>query len=353
MTVALRESGADLLGDFTVPGELEASGPPESRGLARDGVRLMVAGKPGVGHRSFTDLVTLLDPGDLVVFNNSATLPAAVVVDETLAIHFSTPQPGGLVLVEPRMPSGVASLQLEKARSGRVDLPGGAAIELLAPYPLHSATRRLWLASVDTGCPLVEYLGRWGQPIRYSYVDDAYPLESYQTIFASVPGSAEMPSAGRPFSERVVSSLVRAGVTLAPLTLHTGVSSLEAGELPYPEWFEVPETTAALVNHTRSRGGRVIAVGTTVVRALETSVDHLGFVHPLRSWTELVIGARHAMGAVDGLITGWHEPRSTHLAMLEAVAGRDVLANSYREALEQRYLWHEFGDSLLLLADGQ
>lgn len=350
MTVALREP-AHLLEHFTVPEELEAAGPPEARGLARDGVRLMVAGEAGIAHRRFTDLATLLDPGDLVVFNNSATLPAAVVVDESLAIHFSTTQPGGLVVVEPRVPSGIASLQLDKARSGRADLPGGAAIELLAPYPLDSATRRLWLASVETGCPLVEYLGRWGRPIRYSYVDDAYPLESYQTIFATVPGSAEMPSAGRPFSERVVSSLVRAGVALAPVTLHTGVSSLESGEPPYPEWLEVPETTAALVNHTRDRGGRVIAVGTTVVRALETSVDRLGVVHPVRSWTELVIGVGHDMGAVDGLITGWHEPRSTHLALLEAVAGRDVLATSYREALEGRYLWHEFGDSLLLLPD--
>jgi S-adenosylmethionine:tRNA ribosyltransferase-isomerase len=351
VTVALRGARADLLDDFTVPEELEASGPPESRGLARDGVRLMVAGETGVGHRSFTDLHTLLDPGDLVVFNNSATLPAAVVVDETLAIHFSTPQPGGLVVVEPRVPSGVASLQLKKARSGRVDLPGGAAIELLAPYPLHTATRRLWLASVDTGCPLVEYLGRWGRPIRYSYVDDAYPLEAYQTVFAAVPGSAEMPSAGRPFSERAISSLVRAGVALAPVTLHTGVSSLEAGEPPYPEWFEVPEATAALVNHTRSRSGRVVAVGTTVVRALETAVDRLGVIHPVRSWTELVIGAGHAMGAVDGLITGWHEPESTHLAMLEAVAGRSVLTESYRAALDHGYLWHEFGDSLLLLRE--
>jgi len=349
MTVALREPGADLLDDFTVPEELEASGPPEARGLDRDGVRLMVAGENGVSHRSFTDLASLLEPGDLVVFNNSATLPAALVVDETLAIHFSTPQPGGLVVVEPRVPSGIASLQLKKARSGRVDLPGGAAIELLAPYPLDSTTRRLWLAAVDTGCPLVEYLGRWGRPIRYSYVDDAYPLESYQTVFASVPGSAEMPSAGRPFSEGVVTSLAKAGVALAPVTLHTGVSSLEAGELPYPEWFEVPETTAALVNYTRDRGGSVIAVGTTVVRALETAVDGLGVVHPVRSWTELVIGVGHEMGVVDGLITGWHEPRSTHLAMLEAVAGRHALANSYREALEHRYLWHEFGDSLLLL----
>lgn len=162
-----------------------------------------------------------------------------------------------------------------------------------------------------------------------------------------------MASAGRPFSDRVISSLVKAGVGLAPVTLHTGVSSLEAGEPPYPEWFEVPEPTAALVNHTRSRGGRVIAVGTTVVRALESAVDRLGVVHPARSWTDLVVDTTHRMGAVDGLITGWHEPRSTHLAMLEAISGQDILSASYREALDHGYLWHEFGDSLLLLPDGR
>ncbi|MEX2134424.1 MAG: S-adenosylmethionine:tRNA ribosyltransferase-isomerase [Acidimicrobiia bacterium] len=344
-----RESGASLLDDFVVPGELEASGPPESRNLARDGVRLMVASDDGITHRRFTDLALLLDPGDLVVFNNSATLPAAVVVDDSMAIHFSTIQPEGLVVVEPRLPKGKASIPLQTVRPGRVRLPDAASIQLLAPYPLRSTHRRLWLAAFDGGAPLNDYLQRWGRPIRYSYVDDSYPIDAYKTVFATVPGSAEMPSAGRPFSERVVSSLVKAGVALAPVTLHTGVSSLETGEPPYPEWFEVPETTAALVNHTRSRSGRVVAVGTTVVRALETSVDRHGAVHSMRSWTDLVIAPDHCMGAVDGLITGWHEPRSTHLAMLEAVAGRAVLSESYRAALDHGYLWHEFGDSLLLL----
>lgn len=345
----MRESAAGLLDDFVVPGELEASGPPESRNLARDGVRLMVASDDGIDHRRFTDLASFLDPGDLVVFNNSATLPAAVVVDDSLAIHFSTMQPGGLVVVEPRTPSDIASVPFPKARPGRIWLPGGASVELLAPYPLHSPTRRLWLAAFDSDVSLHGYLRRWGQPIRYSYVDDSYPIDAYQTIFASVPGSAEMPSAGRPFSERMVSSLVRAGIALAPVTLHTGVSSLEAGEPPYPEWFEIPETTAALVNHTRSRVGRVVAVGTTVVRALETAVDRLGVVHPVRSWTDLVVEAEQRLDAVDALITGWHEPKSTHLAMLEAMAGRAVLSDSYRAALDHGYLWHEFGDSLLLL----
>lgn len=348
MTLA-QESAASLLDDFVVPGELEASGPPESRNLARDGVRMMVAGDDGITHRWFADLAELLDPGDLVVFNNSATLPAAVVVDDSMAIHFSTVQPGGLVAVEPRLPKGVASIPLQTVRPGHVRLPGASSVELLTPYPLRSTNRRLWLAAFDSDAPLNDYLQRWGRPIRYSYVDDSYPIDAYQTVFAAVPGSAEMPSAGRPFSERVVSDLVRAGVALAPVTLHTGVSSLEAGEPPYPEWFEVSETTAALVNHTRNRSGRVVAVGTTVVRALETSVDRHGAVHPMRSWTDLLVAPDHRMRAVDGLITGWHEPKSTHLAMLEAVAGHSVLTESYRAALDHGYLWHEFGDSLLLL----
>ncbi len=344
----MRESAAGLLDDFVVPGDREASGPPESRNLKRDRVRLMVAGEDGITHRRFTDLASFLHPGDLVVFNNSSTLPAAVVVDDSLAIHFSTVQSGGLVVVEPRLPKGLASVPIGSVHPGRVRLPGPASVELLSPYPFRSATRRLWLAAFESDVSLHGYLHRWGRPIRYGYVEDSYPIDAYQTVFATVPGSAEMPSAGRPFSGRVVSSLVNGGVALASVTLHTGVSSLEAGEPPYPEWFEVPETTAALVNHTRSRSGRVVAVGTTVVRALETAVDRLGVVHPLRSWTDLVIAPDHSMKAVDGLITGWHEPRSTHLAMLEAVAGRAVLTESYRAALDHGYLWHEFGDSLLL-----
>ncbi|CAN5850858.1 S-adenosylmethionine:tRNA ribosyltransferase-isomerase [soil metagenome] len=347
MTVAIRTSGTDLLDDFEVPAELEASHPAESR----DGVRLMVAGDGEIRHLGFTDLGSQLRPGDLVVFNNSATLPASVLVDDHLAIHFSTRQPGGIVVVEPRVPSGLASIQFEGTPPAHVDLPGGGSVQILSPYPLDSPTRRLWFAAVDTRGSLHDYLARWGQPIRYDYVDDLYPIETYQTIFATVPGSAEMPSAGRPFSDRVVSSLVNGGVGLAPVTLHTGVSSLEAGEPPYPEWFDVPEATASLVNHTRSRAGRVIAVGTTVVRALESAVDSSGVVHPARSWTDLVVDAGYLMGGVDGLITGWHEPRSTHLAMLEAVVGRDTLTACYREALDHGYLWHELGDSLLLLAD--
>lgn len=349
MTAEAVVRSLDVLDSFTIPPDLEASRPPESRGMARDEVRLMVSGPDGIRHRRFHELTSELSPGDLVVVNTSATLPASVIADQDLVIHFSTELNGGRWVVEPRRLSGATSLPYEDPQPGRVALPGGGSIQLLAPYPMESPKRRLWLADLDLGRPVPEYLTTWGRPIRYRHTDGPYPIEAYQTVFAVNPGSAEMPSAGRPFSERLITSLVARGIAVAPLILHTGVSSLESGEPPYPEWFEIPESTAALVNHAKKRGGRVIAVGTTVVRALETSADSNSVSHPARTWTDLVIAVDHRMRVVDGLITGWHEPASTHLALLESMAGRSLLGESYQRALECGYLWHEFGDSHLIL----
>jgi len=349
MTAPAALRPADILDGFAVPPELEATRPPETRGIRRDQVRLMVTDADGIRHRAFRDLPSELRSGDLVVVNNSATLPASVVIDGDLVLHFSTVLPGGLHVVELRRLAGANSLPHEDPRPGRLTLPGGGMIELLTTYPAGVPGRRLWVATADLGRPLVHYLETWGRPIRYRHTDGPYPLDAYQTIFARVPGSAEMPSAGRPFTDRLITALTTAGVAVAPLTLHTGVSSLEEGEEPYPEWFAIPEPTSAMVNQTRANKGRVVAVGTTVVRALETTVDSKGQSHPGKTWTDLVIRADHALGVVDGLITGWHEPESTHLDLLEAVAGRRLLAESYRSALEHGYLWHEFGDSHLIL----
>ncbi len=340
----------DVLDGFTVPTELAATLPPEQRGLMRDEVRLMVSDDRGIRHHRFRDLDGELRRGDLLVVNSSATLPASVVIDQDLVLHFSTVLPGGLHIVELRKLSGSSSHRHEDTQPGRLSLPGGAFVDLLTPYPSGSHSRRLWVAHVDLGRPLADYLANWGRPIRYRHVAGAFPLDAYQTVFARHPGSAEMPSAGRPFSSALITSLLTAGISIAPLTLHTGVSSLESGEDPYPEWFDVPETTAALVNHTRAREGRVVAVGTTVVRALETTADSRGYSHPGRSWTDLVIGSDHSLSVTDGLITGWHEPDSSHLDLLEAVAGRELLTKSYESALANGYLWHEFGDSHLILA---
>jgi S-adenosylmethionine:tRNA ribosyltransferase-isomerase len=227
-----------------------------------------------------------------------------------------------------------------------VTLPGDTEVELVAPY---AGGTRLWLSRVSGPLPLREFLAAHGHPIRYGYVPREWPLEHYQTVFATEPGSAEMPSAGRPFTTELITALAARGVLIAPLTLHTGVSSLERGESPYPERYAVPEATARLVNAVRWWGGRVIAVGTTCVRALETVAAEDGTVAAGEGWTRLVVTPERGLHAVDGLITGWHEPEASHLQLLEAVAGPELLAASYAEALGHGYLWHEFGDSHLIL----
>ncbi len=340
----------DTLDEFQLPSELEARGPAEGRGICRDEVRLMVTEGERRRHVRFRELPSVLRAGDLLVVNNSATLPASVRTEDVV-VNFSTTLPGGLHIVELRRPAGPGSLPWEGEHPRQVALPGGAQADLLATYPVDSETRRLWVADLELGRTLPDYLAQWGDPIRYPHVDGPHPLAAYQTVFAANPGSAEMPSAGRPFTHRLLTELMTAGVAVAPLTLHTGVSSLESGEEPYPEWFDIPSATAALVDHTRSHGGRVVAVGTTVVRALETTADDLGRSHPGRGWTELVVVPDRPPLVVDALITGWHEPASTHLDMLEALVGRETLAESYRAALANGYLWHEFGDSHLIVAD--
>lgn len=331
--------------EFTLPPELEAHEPPEERGLARDGVRMLVGVRASgaVDHHRFSELPALLRAGDLLVVNTSATLPAALDLAGGLAVHVSTRLADGRWVVELRR----SSLPCQDAAAGQVyRLRGGAELRLVAPY----TDGRLWVADFDV--PVLAHLERYGRPIRYGYVDREWPLPAYQTVFATHPGSAEMPSAGRPFTDRIVSRLVARGVVIAPLTLHTGVASPQAHEKPYPEWFEVPAATARLVNEARVAGGRVIAVGTTAVRALESAVDAAdpaGSVRASSGWTSLVVTPATGVRVVDGLLTGFHEPRASHLAMLEAIAGRSLLIACYREALESAYLWHEFGDVNLLL----
>jgi S-adenosylmethionine:tRNA ribosyltransferase-isomerase len=330
--------------DFALPSELEAHEPPEAQGRPRDCVRLLVSSSAGISHRRFTDLPSLLRAGDLLVVNDSATLSAAVRLDK-LAVHFSTPfGTGDLWLVELRARTGKASTPYSGGTPGEwFPMPGGATLTLV-----RRETPRLWQARLNR--PVVPYLRRHGVPIRYGYVPRDWPISAYQTVFAvpSSEGSAEMPSAGRPFTTSLVTSLVSRGVLIAPITLHTGVASPEAHEPPYAERYAVPETTASVVNHSRATGGRVIAVGTTVVRALETAATS-GTVEASAGLTEHLVTPEIGVRAVDGLLTGLHEPRSSHLMMLTAIAGTPLLSRTYEAALDEGYLWHEFGDLNLLL----
>jgi S-adenosylmethionine:tRNA ribosyltransferase-isomerase len=337
---------------FRLPERLEAHEPPEARGLGRDEVRMLVTERAAGRVRDLRahDLPDVLAPGDLVVVNTSATLPAALPArraDGTaLDLHVSTPLPDGdgRRLVELRrdgaaFPGGRAGEQLR--------LPGDGVATLRARW---AAARRLWVAELALPAPLEAYLAWHGRPIRYRHIRGEWPLAAYQTVYATEPGSAEMPSAGRPLSERVITRLAARGIAVAPIVLHAGVSSLEHGEAPGPESFRVPEATARLVRAVRTGGGRVVAVGTTVVRALETAADlGDGVVEAAGGWTRLVVTPERGVRAVDGLLTGWHEPESSHLQLLEAVGGARLVARAYREALERGHLWHEFGDVHLIL----
>jgi S-adenosylmethionine:tRNA ribosyltransferase-isomerase len=345
--------------EFELPSDLEASEPPEARGLMRDEVRLMVsyASDDRVIHSRFRDLEDFLEEGDVLAINTSGTMNAALEVhrdDGTeLELHLSTHLPADLWILELRRPTGEATEPFRQGEAGEtLRLPEGATATLHAPYPGGSARRggpRLWLSTLDVPRPLDEYLDRHGFPIRYGYVRESWPVSYYQTVYATEMGSAEMPSAGRAFTPELITRLVSRGVQFAPLILHTGVASLEDNEPPYEEFYRVPPDSARLVNAARAAGRRVVAVGTTVVRALETVTDADGITHPGEGWTDLVVTPERPVGSVDSMLTGLHEPRSTHLAMLEALAGREHLRIAYREALREGYLWHEFGDLHLIL----
>ncbi|MDX2935188.1 S-adenosylmethionine:tRNA ribosyltransferase-isomerase [Streptomyces ipomoeae] len=373
-----------------VPEELHARVPAEQRGpgLDRDAVRLLVSCGTEVSHHEFVELPLLLRAGDLLIVNTSPTLAAAVdgaIGHARVVVHFSTRGDDGRWAVELRDPDGRGTT---RARAGgpagtEVQLPGG--VRLVLEEPLSERGERLWWARVSapggvrsrgasgapsaagepvpgalapSGAPVcvVEALLReHGRPIRYSYTERDQPLPVYQTVFAlpsaDGSGSAEMPSAARPFTTRLVAELVSRGVRFAPVTLHTGVASAEAHEPPYPERFAVPEASARLINAAVAGDGRVIAVGTTAVRAVESAAGPDGVVRACAGWTDLVVTPERGVRVVDGLLTGLHEPEASHLLMLEAIAGRAAIERAYDEAIGGRYLWHEFGDVHLILPE--
>ncbi len=359
-------AAAGVIDAVTAQAPLEATAPPEARGLARDEVRLLVSyiATDSIHHSRFADLPQWLSPGDLLVVNTSGTLKAALTArtrtGDAFELHLSTRLPGNFWAVEVRRPGRDGTQPFRDSQPGTTfALEGGGRATLLAPYPLVGAVEppsRLWMAALQLDEPLLPYLERFGSPIRYGYVTTAWPVSMYQTVFATEPGSAEMPSAGRPFTSELVTKLVSTGVEIAPLLLHTGVASLEDHEPPYEEYFRVPPETADRVNAARRSGHRVIAVGTTVIRALETVTDARGRTASGEGWTDLVITAERPLRAVNGMITGFHEPRATHLAIVQqaiTAAGGGApsahVARAYREAVQAGYLWHEFGDSHLII----
>jgi S-adenosylmethionine:tRNA ribosyltransferase-isomerase len=320
-----------------------ATAPPERRGIARDEVKMLVTDRAsGMNyHRSFVDLPAVLRPGDLIVVNDSATIPAALTAErengERLQLHVATKIDERIWMMEPRD----SVLCGEELR-----LPAGGSVVTIAPVDPEQP--RLWYGWFQLPQPMYTYLAEHGMPIHYSYVTEEFPLSEYQTIFAREPGSSEMPSAARPFSARVLHEIHRRGIEIATITLHCGVASFEEPERPPSERFRVPFETAEAVNRARAQRSRVIAVGSTVLRALESSREK-NLVIASSGWTDLVIGEGYELQTVDGLLTGFHDRAATHQSILRAVLGRGLLATAYDEAAYEGYYQHEFGDVHLIL----
>lgn len=359
---------------FRATDDLTADAPPEARGLARDAVRLLVASRQrdrhgetlDIEHTTFRSITDHVRPGDVLVVNNSATVNAEI--DAQLAgrgrvvLHVGGELDDCAWVVElrvgpdasrPILDASVGDV-VEVAPPGRHPRGHGTRLRLVAPYPEPNSSPtgegdRLWRATELDGCDLAGLLEATGRPVAYGYLRGRFPLEAYQTVFGAVPGSAEMASAARPFTAELVARLVAGGVVIVPVTLHTGLSSQDAGEAPQPERFAVSASSAAVVNAARAAGGRVVAVGTTATRALESATDEDGVVHAAAGWTDLVVSPDRPPRAVRGLVTGWHNPDASHLLLVEAVAGSTLTQRAYDAAVAGRYAWHEFGDSALLL----
>jgi S-adenosylmethionine:tRNA ribosyltransferase-isomerase len=348
--------------EFSLPPELEANAPPEARGLRRDQVRLMVSNysTDQVRHARFHDLSEYLSEGDVLVINTSRTRNSALTAfraDGTaLELHLSTHFDDDLWTVEVRsIDDNGNTKHLEDARKGEVlTLPMMAKAILQEPYVSDCTedakpSETLWLAKLKFPQLVDDYLARYGFPIRYNYVKERWPLSFYQTVYATESGSAEMPSAGRPFTSGLMNQLASKGIQIAPLVLHTGVSNLDTHEPPYKEFYRVPSETARMVNEARASGHRIVAVGTTAIRALETVTNADEKTHAGEGWTCLVITPQRGLRSVDALLTGMHEPDASHLAILEALAGLSHIKIAYEQALREGYLWHEFGDLHLIM----
>lgn len=341
---------------FDLPQQLACPKPTEERNIERDEVRLLVTTNSGqIEHSTFNHLPSFLQKDDVLVVNTSATVPSALPVSlpggRKGRLHLSTKLNNKKWLLEIREIAGIKTIRWHEGEEGMTfQLPSGGNVMLEQRFYKNSQWLDLWIAEFNINQSMQSYLSANALPIQYDKLDRQYPLSYYQTFFSFHPGSSEMPSAGRGFTAELVTRLLKSGVTLAPIILHTGVSSLEENETPYPEYMEIDPVTVSIINAAKSKDRRIIAVGTTAIRAIETTANDEGTVTSFRGNTELFIDENYTMKVVDGLLTGFHEPRASHLNMLQSVGGFEHINRAYKEAIKAGYYWHQFGDLHLILA---
>ena len=340
---------------FTLPENLAAGEPPEVRGISRSDVRLMVIDRKSgrFQHSRFEKIADFLSPGDLLVFNSSRTLPASLIGRETktgsrlevrLAEHLPDDSYLALLLFDgkPFTPRGSRGIEFGQGLDCSV-------------YSRDERIPHLWKIRFSvSGSRLLSLIYRLGRPIRYDHVPHPWSLEHYQNVYAKEPGSSEMPSAGRAFTWKILFELKRRGIDSVNVVLHAGLSSymddgLDSAHPVSEEEFSLDYATARKINNAHRRRSRVIAVGTTVVRTLESAADEKGTVYRSKGYTRLHITSEHRLRSVDGLLTGFHEPQASHLELLQAFLPKDQIRRAYEEAIRSGYLWHEFGDLNLII----
>ncbi len=341
--------------DYELPGSAIAQRPAE-RGRSR----LLVAGGDGEAarHRSIGDLPEILRPGDLLVVNDTRVLPARVFARRDV---LRSPPAGGtaagrieLLLVEKHGPRtwDVLAKPARRLRQGTVlELEGGLGAEVIAAG--ERGRRRLrFAAEVE---PHLERFGHVPLPPYIRRGDEAGDRESYQTVYARHAGAIAAPTAGLHFTPELLAELETRDVERAAVTLHVGygtfkpitVERVEKHRMD-AERYEVPSTAAEAIRRTRAAGGRVVAVGTTVVRTLESAAREDGSVRPGPGSTELFITPGFRFRVVDALLTNFHLPRSTLLMLVAAFAGRERVLAAYREAVARGYRFYSYGDAMLL-----
>ncbi|HEV3469645.1 MAG TPA: S-adenosylmethionine:tRNA ribosyltransferase-isomerase [Pyrinomonadaceae bacterium] len=340
---------------FRVPERLIPLSPPELRGERREDARMVVLhrGRASIEHSRFDRLGSYLRAGDVLVVN------------DTLMVHdqlrgLSSRGPVTLVLFGHHANGWHAAVRpAARAARGLVVRVGGGELRAVL---VKRTIGDLWLVRFEHDGDFYELLGRYGERNLPLYKPLRERMETYRNVYARVPGSLEIPSAGLHFTEGLLARLARAGVSVVPVTLHIGLTELQQyrhiteeeveEHRVGAEWYRVKPAAARAINRARGRGGRVVAVGTSVVRTLETVAAQTRAGARVRAgegWTELYIYPGYRYKAVDAMLTNLHEPRSSHLLLVAAFAGKEFTLDAYRQLVRARYRFDLFGDSMLIL----
>jgi S-adenosylmethionine:tRNA ribosyltransferase-isomerase len=327
---------------FDLPEELIAQAPPAQRGASR---LLALDGSTGaLSDKQFADLPSFLKPGDVLVRNDTRVLPARV--------HGRKPTGGAVEILIERLQSPFRATAHVRASKGAkeghtIELPGGASARVVG--------REEDLPVLEFDRPIAAYLDAHGEmplPPYIARAADGEDRSRYQTVYARDAGAVAAPTAGLHFDDAMFARCAALGVDVANVTLHVGAGTFQpvrhddlAAHRMHAEWLSVPESTVVAVNAARNRGGRVIAIGTTVVRSLETA-SASGELSPFEGETRIFIRPGYRFRVVDALVTNFHLPESTLIMLVSAFAGREAVLGAYRHAVRSRYRFYSYGDAM-------